>query len=139
MSGSVAPKGRVEGLLAWWGGFLLGPVPALAVWSSSDDQLVRSHARAATVVWTAMLAAWIPLSAASVLFGVFPPARLLLVLAALLVPTVGLCVVGTVQLTRSRTLTGQAVGSAAGKVAGKTTEVGTGAMVEDQASKELCE
>ena len=55
----AASDGRVEVLVAWWGGFVMGPVPALVLWFvSARGASVRASARAAALYWLAALALW---------------------------------------------------------------------------------
>jgi hypothetical protein len=55
----AASDGRVEVLVAWWGGFVMGPAPALVVWWGSDrGTRTRSSARAAALYWVTALALW---------------------------------------------------------------------------------
>jgi hypothetical protein len=52
-------RGGVEVLVAWWGGFVMGPAPALVVWWGSDrGTRTRSSARAAALYWVSALALW---------------------------------------------------------------------------------
>lgn len=49
----------VLALVAWWGGFVAGPVPGLvAHLTAAEDDLARSHGRAAAAVWAAILGFW---------------------------------------------------------------------------------
>lgn len=50
---------RVDVLVAWWGGFFMGPAPALVVWWGSDrGTSARSSAGAAALYWLVALALW---------------------------------------------------------------------------------
>lgn len=100
--------GGVEALVAWWGGFVLGPLPAGMVLATSRDPLVRRHAAAAAAMWSAVIAVWVPISAASILFGAIPPELLLVVLPLLVVPAFAICVAATARLSKHPSAKGMA-------------------------------
>ena len=46
--------------VAWFGGFALGPVPAIAIWLSSERLTVsRAYGCAASLYWSSTLAVWV--------------------------------------------------------------------------------
>lgn len=94
--------------LCWWGGFFVGPLLAAAVYSSSErGTLRRSHGGAAALMWSAVLAVWVPFSLWVLLLGGAEPELLLVAVPFFLVATVGASTYGTVQAIRHMTVSGR--------------------------------
>lgn len=100
----------VLALVAWWGGFVAGPVPGLVAYlTGADDALTRLHGRAATAVWAAILGWWAPFVVWAVVLGDAPPDALPMGAAAAALVAACFCGAGTIQALRGRSLTGREV------------------------------
>lgn len=83
--------------LAWWGGFFFGPLSGLAIWLSSAPQsLARAHGQVAAIMWTVLLAFWVPFSAWIILLGGAEPILLAQVVPVVVIIALSGCIIGTI-------------------------------------------
>lgn len=102
-----AKSGVVPACIAWWGGFLFGPLAGLIVASAEPKgSLGRSHGVAASIMWTAVLAIWVPFIIWVAVTETFEARVLLPAVALVLLVVLAGSITGTVQALRGRTLMG---------------------------------
>lgn len=90
---------RVDVLVAWWGGFVMGPVPALAVWwSATRGSRTRASARAAAVYWVTALCLWAAVIAMFIAGVIGDPGWLLLGAGVLVTVSAVTCALVTIRL-----------------------------------------
>lgn len=84
-------------VLAWWGGFFLGPFAGVvAYFASPPGSAARMHGWMAALVWCAVLAVWAPFVLWVLAFDGAEPTALLFGLPVVLTVIIGACTIGTV-------------------------------------------
>ena len=104
----VRPDISIRALLAWWGGFVAGPIAGAAVYLSAPrGSLERSHGAVAAVMWIVVFSLWIPFTVWVILLGNTDPGVLLYALPVVLTLCLAGCINATLQIRRGRSPLGR--------------------------------
>ena len=107
----VAPSMLLP-VLAWWGGFFVGPLLGVAAFlTESRGTVGRSHGGGAALFWSLVLLCWAAFIVWVMFLGGGEPEMLLIGLPVVLAISFGACINGTVQIRRGRTPLGRRVGA----------------------------